>query len=695
MISFGTKYWFFVLLAVLIGALTVVFILYVRNRENRELTRNQVRLLMVLRFAAFFLTGFLLLSPFIRNLKRIVENPVIITAWDNSASVVSTGDSASVAGEVLSLKEKITERLGDRYAMVNYTFGEEPSQKGDLRFDEKRSDYSRLLATIRDNHFNENIGAVIIAGDGIYNQGKNPVNMPDEITFPVYTIGLGDTTEVTDARIQQVRANRTSFSGNRFPVEVEAAFSKLAGRPLTLSIRCDGEKLAEKVITPSNEDYFASEQFVLEAGDPGVKNFTVHIESAPDERNKENNRAVFAVNVLENKHKILILSEGPHPDNGAIRYTLEKQQSYEVSLFTGEPYPSNFSDFNLVILNQLPTSRVSMAQLIEAEQNQRISVLFIVGDNTFLSQLNVLFPDVEIDPVPGAPEEAQAVVNPDYATFSLSEETREMIRRFPPLMSPYATYETGRSFTSLLYQRIKNVDTSSPLLVTGNINNRKTGFLFGEGIWRWRLYNYSFNQSHDQFDEMINQLIQYLVLRENEDNFRIDFQPVYDEIEDVVFHAEVYDEAFEPVTTGEVTMTVINEAGEEFQFAFDTRGNGYVLNAGNLPVGNYRFNGEVNLGEEVFRENGHFSVMPVHLEQVVTRANHRMLYQLAGQSGGAFYLPSAADRMITDIRETRDLRPVISFQEMVDELLNLRWLFFVLLLILSMEWFLRKFWGIY
>ena len=48
-----------------------------------------------------------------------------------------------------------------------------------------------MISTIANNHFNENIGALIIAGDGIYNQGKNPVNLTDEINFPVYTVGIG------------------------------------------------------------------------------------------------------------------------------------------------------------------------------------------------------------------------------------------------------------------------------------------------------------------------------------------------------------------------------------------------------------------------------------------------------------------------------------------------------------------------
>ncbi len=695
MISFGTNYWFALLIAALIAAAGIVLLLYFKNKDNRELTKNQVRILMGLRFLSFFLIAFLLLMPFLKNLKRIVQNPVVIAAWDNSGSVVAAGDSASAAATVEEIRESVNSELGNEYTLINYIFGQETGTEEALNFQDKKSDYSALISTISSNHFNDNIGAIIIAGDGIYNQGKNPVNMTEQLTSPVYTIGLGDTTVIADARIQDVRVNRTSFSGNKFPVEVDVRFSKLTGRPLNLSVYQDDTKLAETIVTPANNDFFYSHQFILDAGEPGLKHFTARIEVAENERNTSNNRSEFVVNVLENKQKVLILSDGPHPDNGAVKNTLEEQKSYEVSVFYEEPYPSNLTDFNLVILNQLPTSGKSMASLIEESQNRRVPLLFIVGNQTFIPQLNTLPAGVEIEPLAGSAEETQAVINPAYGTFTLSESFREIIPKFPPLLSPFANYNLEPEFTTLLYQKINNIETSKPLIATGVFNGRKTGFIFGEGIWKWRLNNYYINQNHDQFNELINQLVQYLALRENEDNFMIDFQPVYAEIDDVILKAEVYNDAFERITSEEVNIEIVNEQGDEFGFTFDVQGDSYTLNAGKLPVGNYSFTSEVSIGNETFTETGNFTVTAVNLENIVTRANHRMLYQLAGQSGGNFYLPGQTSQLIEEINNSNQLKPQSYFQEMINELLNLRWLFFVFLLLLSLEWFLRKYWGIY
>ena len=695
MIEFGTKYWFILLPLIIIASAGVVLLLYFKNRDNGELTKNQVRILTVLRFLSVFLIAFLLLSPFIKNLKKIVQNPIIITAWDNSASMVSVPGSTQVRSDINKIEQQISNELGNSYNIINYSFGESTRQNSEPDFSEKNSNYSELISSINNNHFNENIGAVIIAGDGIYNRGKNPVNLADEINYPVYTIGLGDTLEVTDARIENIRVNRTAFPGNRFPVEIETFFSKLSDTPLRLTIYNGETEVEGTVITPANNDYFVTHEFILDAGSPGLKHFSARIEYAENERNTSNNRAEFVIHVLENKQKILILSDGPHPDIGAIKNTLGLQQTYEVSVFTEEPYPANLEDFNLIILNQLPTSAKSAATIIEKAEQNRLPILFIVGNKTFLPQLNALGQGTKITPLAGSGEEVQAMVNPGYRIFTLSEELNEMVRRFPPLSAPFADYELDPEFSILFYQKIKNIETVKPLIATGNMNGRKTGFIFGEGMWRWRLYNYYFEQSHAQFNELVNQLVQYLALRENEDNFILDFQPVYAETEEVILRAEVYNESYEKITSEEVKIKITNKDGEELDFTFDEQSDNYFLNAGHLPKGDYTFNAEVTVGNETFTETGSFTVIEVNIENTLSKANHQVLYQLAGLSGGKFYQPGQTTQMIDDIKNNQKLKPSVYFQEMVNELLNLRWLFAVILLLLSVEWFLRKYWGIY
>ena len=695
MISFGAKYWFILLVSIFIASIGIVMLLYFSNKENRELSRKQILTLAALRFFSFFAIALLLLSPIIKNLKKISRKPILITAWDNSGSVIALKDSLQYLDEIQHFRNVLTEELKSDYDLIEYSFDEDAGKFENFQFNGKKSNYSNLISSVENNHFNENIGALIIAGDGIYNEGRNPVNMTDEISFPVFTIGLGDTTKVLDAVIKDIRTNRNSFSGNRFPVEIDVQFHELKGIPLQLSVLQDNKELSKVVVTPPNSNYFYSTSFTLEAGSPGLKHYTVQIETTDNERNIKNNSSEFVINVLENKQKILILSDGPHPDAGAIKNTLDLKKSYDVSVFTEEPYPSDLSSFNLIVLNQLPTPGKSAAEILTLAEKNRIPVLFIVGNKTFLPQLNTLNTGTTITPLAGSGELAQASLNTTYAVFNLSNDLKEMIPKYPPLDVHFAEYELESEFTPLFYQKLLNIETTKPLIATGVFNGRKTGFIFGEGIWKWRLYNYYLNQSHKQFDELISSLVQYLALRENEDNFIVEYQPVYNETEDVILKAEVYNDAFERISSQEVTIEIKNTNGEELNYTFDADGADYFLNAGNLATGDYTFESTVVIGDKTFYENGSFTVVPIGLEDIVTRANHNMLFQLAENSNGKFYTPDKTEQIISDLKNSNQLKTAIYFQELVHELLNLHWLFFVFLILLSVEWFLRKYWGIY
>ena len=609
--------------------------------------------------------------------------------------MVSLPDSILTAQNIRELNAELIQELGKSYKIVNYTFGEKTRIATYLDFSEKSSDYSELISTISNNHFNENIGAFIIAGDGIYNQGKNPVNVINYSEFPVFTIGYGDTTEITDAVIENIRVNRTSFTGNRFPVEIDTRFAKLNGIPLKLSVHEGETEVASAMIIPSGNDYFNTQQFILDSKSKGLKQYRVTIQAAENERNKKNNAAVFVINVLDSKQKIMFLSDGPHPDIGAIKNTLDLQMSYDVSVITEEPYPINLQGINLLVINQLPSQNKSFSTLLEISEKNRIPILFIVGGKTYLSQFSLLSKAARIIPQAGSFEEAQAYLNNSFASFSVSEDLRKILPKFPPLQVPFGDYTADPELTPVFYQRIKNIDTNKPLISAGMINGRKTGVIFGEGLWRWRLFDYYMNQSHSNFNELINQLVQYLALRENEENFIIDFKPVYSEIDNIVMNAEIYNDNYERVKKNEVNIIIKSSNGEEIKSVFDIQGEGYRLDAGHLPVGNYRFEAVTKIGDKAYAKTGDFTVIAVNHENIVTRADHKILYRIATQSGGRFFLPKDKDELIKLLKNKDLFKSTSYFQELVHALLNLKWLFFIILILISVEWFLRKFWGLY
>lgn len=694
-VLFGTENSFLFLLVCLLVASGITVLVYYRNKELKDVGKWQVRILILLRFLSVLFLSFLILSPVIKTLKRYIHPPVVITAFDNSSSMVSYGDTTEARHKLESMYDRLQTGLTGDFRLVNYTFGEGAETGHVPDFKEKISDYSQLINTVYTNHFNENVGALILVGDGIYNRGTNPLSEVRKLNFPVYSVGLGDTNIVKDAAITDIRVNRNAFVGNLFPVEISLQFEKMANEPAILEVRKEDEVVYNRRIVPLNEDHFLSVSFSLEADMPGLQHYTVWLNTPAREKNMLNNRSEYVIDVLENKQQILILSEGSHPDIGAVKNILEKQQNYEVSVFTREPYPSNMNDFNLIILNQIPSAGATGWELVTKAMESKASLLFIMGSQTYIPRFNQLGMEIEMTPQAQNPEEAQPVLNKDFKLFTMEKELREMLDKFPPLQVPFAEIDMDPAYSVMLYQKLKNIKTQRPLIALGNINGRKTGVLFGEGIWRWRLYNYYFNESHRQFTGFIESLAQYLSLRENEDNFMVDSQPVYYDTDPVIMNAEVYNESFEPINESEINIRITHENGNVFPFVFDKKEDYYRLNAGKLPVGSYSFNAVVFLGEKEYTESGSFEILPLQIENINTRADFNLLFQLASLTGGNFFYENEISQLTGRIVENENIKPATYFQASLTELLNLKWVFLVLLTLAGMEWFLRKLWGIY
>ena len=145
----------------------------------------------------------------------------------------------------------------------------------------------------------------------------------------------------------------------------------------------------------------------------------------------------------------------------------------------------------------------------------------------------------------------------------------------------------------------------------------------------------------------------------------------------------------------DVEIEIIGENGQKFNALFDKTNDKYQLNIGQLPPGKYSFTVKTKLGDKDYSETGNFSVNKIQIELVEDEANFQVLNQLANKTGGKFYLPGQVDQLVANLKTNKHLQPSLNDQQVYQEFLSMKWLFFVILLLLSLEWFLRKFWGMY
>jgi hypothetical protein len=233
------------------------------------------------------------------------------------------------------------------------------------------------------------------------------------------------------------------------------------------------------------------------------------------------------------------------------------------------------------------------------------------------------------------------------------------------------------------------------LFLFAQLEERKIGIICGEGIWRWRMQDFFENKSHDLFNELINKTVQYLSAKADKSFFRVNSKNNFFENEPVEFEAEVYNESYELVNEPEVNMVISNKEGKNFQYTFSKTARAYRLNVGILPPGNYRYEAKVKFGSKLYSEKGEFNVAKLQVEIVNTVADHQVLYSLAKKSGGEMVYPHEFEKLAQMLIEREDIAPVSRSEKKLSDLINLKWIFFLLLFLISLEWFIRKMNGAY
>ncbi|MBK7964308.1 MAG: hypothetical protein IPK10_02635 [Bacteroidetes bacterium] len=116
----------------------------------------------------------------------------------------------------------------------------------------------------------------------------------------------------------------------------------------------------------------------------------------------------------------------------------------------------------------------------------------------------------------------------------------------------------------------------------------------------------------------------------------------------------------------------------------------YTLNAGIFPVGNYRYKAEVKLGDKILSKQGEFSVSALQIETAMTVADHSLLHALSAQTGGAVYYPGQVDELIKKLKSNENLKSISFMHKKLEDLLKEPWFFFLLIVLISLEWFIRK-----
>jgi hypothetical protein len=665
---------------------------WILYRGNENLDKKLRYGLTALRIIVVTVVAWLLFAPLIKTLNYTLDKPVIIIGQDNSLSVGQVKATGFNQQQYEKDLNALRDRLADRYEVKVYHFGDRVADGFDFKNQGKLTDAAALFQQVQDEYANRNVGAIVLSTDGIFNNGGNPLYRINQINAPVYTVALGDSIPKRDVLISNINYNNIVYLDDDFTIEVQVQAFQSDGEQTNISVSQNGGRVSQQSIAIKGSAFTQQIPIKLHAGKIGIQKYSVQIGVLSNEITTRNNTQTFYVEVIDGRQKVLLASASPHPDLGVLKEAISLNKHYEPKLSIGDDLQTiDPAKFDLIILYQLPDMQNIAAGFLQKVKALKKPLWYVLGAQSNIGAFNQFQNQVNLGSANGSLQEVYPDLVNGFTSFNLTEADKRQFLAYDPLLTPFGRLTVNASITPVFNQRIGKVSTQQPLLFFTAESGRKSAYLMGEGLWRWRLAEAENEAQQSVLFDLVSKTVQYLSVKEDKRRFKaFTSKPAYDENEPVQFNGTLYNESYEPVNEPEVSLQVKNEAGKVFNYVFSRTEKGYQLDAGAMAAGNYTYIASTDLGGKRFTASGSFYVNALIAEFQQTTANHQLLNTIAKQSGGKIFMPQDLLKIVDEISKNENIKTVSYEDRKYDELINLKWLFGLILGLMSIEWFLRK-----
>ncbi|NMH88295.1 VWA domain-containing protein [Flavivirga algicola] len=670
----------YIIIAGLIAVFLAVFQYY-----NKKKSMSKLNMLFVfLRSLSIFSILLLLINPKFEQIKLSVEKPNLVIAIDNSSSISHLNQET----QVLNLVEKLSndDNLNDKFNINLYTFGEVFKVSDDsITFSENQTNVNNAFKQLS-QIYRQTTAPTLIISDGNQTYGNDYQFATSVYKQNIFPVIVGDTVTYTDLKIQQLNVNRYAYLKNRFPVETILVYNGNNTINSRFVVTRGHTTVYSESIRFSKENNSRVVNFTLPANSVGVSSYKATIVPIDNEKNKVNNSKNFAVEVIDQKTKIAIISGFSHPDLGVLKRSIESNEQRSVEFLSLKEASNQINDFQLFIINQPNYKFKNLFEVLEKENKNHFTIIGTKTDLNFLNNIKSGFSSE----ITNQTESYQAELNPNFSPFIVDDINFES---FPPLNSNYGQVSFKIPFEAVLNKSINGISTNEPLLVTYETNGRREGVLFGENIWQWRAQSYINNNAFNLFDDFIGKLVQYLASNKRKDRLNVDYESFYNGSGSIIIKAEFFDKnyAFDARETLNISVTD-NISKEKKTFPFILKNNNFQVDLSNLPPSEYNFT--VRATNENIARSGSFQILEYNVEQQFLNAHVTKLQQLATNSKGKSYFIDHTEDLTSDLLNDNRFASIQKSNKNIIPLIDWKYLLVIIALSLGLEWFIRKYNGL-
>ncbi len=664
----------YLILALVVSA-TIAFFYYKKQGQSGILRY----VFTALRFLVLMAILVLLINPKIKHTSYSVEKPTLAVLVDNSSSINTLTNTTQLKEQIQSFVSDAG--LLEKFTIEPYQFDENLTAEDTLNFEGTKTNIAKALRSL-DKIYANTIAPVVLFSDGNQTFGADYVYTAQTLEQPVYPVVVGDTTAFEDLKIGNINVNKYAFYKNEFPVEIFLQYQGEKSQKATFKITNGKQTVFQQQIQFSANQLSHKINTTLKVNAIGVQQYKASLSFLEDEKNTANNSKQFAVEIIDERTKVAIISDIMHPDLGAFKKSIESNQQRSVNIFK----PSEVKDLNeyqLVILYQ-PTA--AFKKVFETVEQLEKNYFLITGTETDWNFLNSH--QTIINKNASATEEIQGVYNTNFSSFLINELSFES---FPPVSGYLGNVHFNGEAAVLLQQKVRNITLEDPLLVTVEKNKRRFAYLLGENSWQWRAKSYLETGDFSTYDEFIGKLVFYLASNKKKERLQVNAETFY--YGTVVIDAAYFDKNYQFDPNSELQLSIENKSTHNKESFHMLLKNAYFeLSTNTIPPGEYEYT--VSVKGEQRSKKGSFTVIGYNVEAQFFNANFAQMKKLANTTSGEVTLSNQLEQLKQNLLANKDFQSIQKAKQTIAPIISWHILLFIIVGMLAIEWFLRKYYGL-
>ncbi len=660
-------------------ALLVAIFQYLYKAKSKS---KKTLLFAFLRFLTVFVILVLLINPQVSVTKTTTEKPDLILLTDQSKSI-----------EYLNLQQSLTQTLAkfnqsadlkERFAIFSYGFGEQLSDSVVDNLNSGQTQIFNSLKNVQKIHRKAQ-SPIVLLTDGNQTYGSDYSYYKSNHEQPIYSVPFGDTTRVEDLKITRINANKYAYLNNKFPIEVLVNYAGKSSKKSELQVYKGKQLVFKKQLSFDIQKTSEFVDFTVKATQVGLHSYTARILPFTGEKNQDNNSKSFVVETIDQKTNVLLVSDIIHSDIAALKRTIESNERRSLTVKKASEVNS-LEGYQLVIAYQPKPTFRPVFDLIAKKGAQLLTITGKQTDWTFLNRLkrNYQKNDSNQD------QEIIAILSDNFTVFNTDQFD---LKDYPPLESSFGQETLLPPFESLLFKKIANVATTDPLLAFWENDAANEAVLFGEGFWKWRLANFKRDGDFKKFDDFFGKIIQFLSSKKERKRLTANYESTYYTSNAIKITAGYFNKNYEFDTKGKLLLMITDTNTASIKkLPMVLKGNYYEADLSDLPAGNYTFS--INAEGTKLKTFGRFNILDFDIEKQFFSPDIENLSALSVKNNGALFYPNQIDQLIETLIKSDQFKPIQKSRQEKLPLISWKFMLALLLFLLSVEWFLRKYNGL-